>query len=408
MVQPFHPPARTLMGPGPSDVHPRILEALSRPTIGHLDPAFIGLMDEIKELLQFAFKTQNNLTLPVSAPGSAGMETCFVNLLSPGDKVIVAQNGAFGGRMQENVERSGAIPIVTQDDWGNAVDLQKVEDALRANPDARVLAFVHAETSTGARSDAAELCQLAQAHHCLTIVDAVTSLGGIEVDVDGWGADAVYSGTQKCLSCVPGISPVTFSDRAAAVIRDRPHKAQSWFLDLNLVMGYWGKSDQRAYHHTAPINGLYALHEALRILHEEGLENAWARHELQHAALAAGLQILGLDFLVDSEHRLPQLNSVLIPDGLDDARVRRDLLANHQLEIGAGLGPLAGKVWRIGLMGSSCNQKNVLLCLNALGQVMNQHGVSVDTKLSVEAALACYKSRSGRQSTDAGTIKTAG
>jgi len=390
MIRPFHPPVRTLMGPGPSDVHPRILEALARPTIGHLDPAFVGMMDEIKELLQFAFRTTNTLTLPVSAPGSAGMETCFVNLVSPGDKVIVAQNGAFGGRMQENVERSGAIPIVTQDDWGKTVNLQKVEDALKANPDARILAFVHAEPSTGVRSNAAELCKLAQSHDCLTIVDTVTSLGGIEVDVDRWGADAVYSGTQKCLSCVPGISPVTFSDRAAEVIRNRPQKVQSWFLDLNLVMGYWGQNEQRSYHHTAPVNALYALHEALLILREEGLENAWARHDLHHAALAAGLQILGLDFLVDVNDRLPQLNSVVIPEGLDDAQVRKDLLANHQLEIGAGLGPLAGKVWRIGLMGYSCNQKNVLLCLNALGEVMNHQGVSVNTKLSLEAAQQCY------------------
>ena len=320
MVRPFNPPVRILMGPGPSNVHPRILQALARPTIGHLDPAFIALMDEIKELLQFAFRTTNALTLPVSAPGSAGMETCFVNLVSPGDKVIVAQNGAFGGRMQENVERCGAVPVMTQDEWGKAVDLQKVEDALRANPDARILAFVHAETSTGARSNAAELCELAQSHDCMTIVDAVTSLGGIEVDVDRWGADAVYSGTQKCLSCVPGISPVTFSDRAVDIIRGRPTKPQSWFLDLNLVMGYWGDGEQRAYHHTAPINALYGLHEALLILQEEGLEVAWARHELHHGALAAGLQSMGLEFLVDAKNRLPQLNSVIIPDGANDAQ----------------------------------------------------------------------------------------
>ena len=394
MVRPFNPPVRILMGPGPSNVHPRILQALARPTIGHLDPAFIALMDEIKELLQFAFRTTNALTLPVSAPGSAGMETCFVNLVSPGDKVIVAQNGAFGGRMQENVERCGAVPVMTQDEWGKAVDLQKVEDALRANPDARILAFVHAETSTGARSNAAELCELAQFHDCMTIVDAVTSLGGIEVDVDRWGADAVYSGTQKCLSCVPGISPVTFSDRAVEFIRGRPTKPQSWFLDLNLVMGYWGDGEQRAYHHTAPINALYGLHEALLILQEEGLEVAWARHELHHGALAAGLQSMGLEFLVDAKNRLPQLNSVIIPDGANDAQIRKDLLEHHQLEIGAGLGPIAGKVWRIGLMGYSCNQVNVMHCLSALGNTLNHHGVSVNTELSLESAKDFYRDHS--------------
>lgn len=394
MVRPFNPPVRILMGPGPSNVHPRILQALARPTIGHLDPAFIKLMDEIKELLQFAFRTNNALTLPVSAPGSAGMETCFVNLVSPGDKVIVAQNGAFGGRMQENVERCGAVPVMTQDDWGTAVDPQKVEDALIANPDARILAFVHAETSTGARSNAAALCELAQSHDCMTIVDAVTSLGGIEVEVDRWGADAVYSGTQKCLSCVPGISPVTFSDRAVDIIRGRPTKPQSWFLDLNLVMGYWGDGEQRAYHHTAPINALYGLHEALLILQEEGLDVAWARHELHHGALAAGLQSMGLDFLVKRKDRLPQLNSVIIPDGANDAQIRKDLLEHHQLEIGAGLGPIAGKVWRIGLMGYSCNQVNVMHCLSALGNTLNHQGVSVNTGLSLESAKDFYRDHS--------------
>lgn len=392
MTQSFHPPVRTLMGPGPSDVNPRILEALSRPTIGHLDPAFVGLMDEIKALLQFAFQTRNALTLPVSAPGSAGMETCFVNLVSAGDKVVVAQNGVFGGRMKENVERCGGVAVMVQDDWGHAVDPQKVDDALKANPEAKVLAFVHAETSTGARSDAAELCRLAQQHDCLSIVDTVTGLGGIEVDVDGWGADAVYSGTQKCLSCVPGLSPVTFSERAAAAISAREHRAQSWFMDLDLVMAYWGEGAQRAYHHTAPINALYGLHEALVILEEEGLQNAWARHRLNHEALAAGLESLNIEFVVDAAHRLPQLNCVRFPAGVDDAAVRRQLLQDFQLEIGAGLGPLAGKVWRIGLMGYASNQKNVLLCLGALESVLAQQGVPVDAGEAVAAAQATYAS----------------
>ncbi len=366
MTRSFHPPVRTLMGPGPSDVNPRILEALSRPTIGHLDPAFIGLMDEIKGLLQFAFRTKNALTMPVSAPGSAGMECCFVNLVSPGDTVIVAQNGVFGGRMKENVERCGATAVMVQDEWGTAVDPQKVEDAIRAHPKATVLAFVHAETSTGARSDAATLCSLARLNGLLSIVDSVTGLSGIDVNVDGWGADAMYSGTQKCLSCVPGLSPVTFSSRAQDVIQKRQHKVQSWFLDMGLVMAYWGGTAQRAYHHTAPVNALYGLHEALVILEEEGLENAWARHARHHAALAAGFDALGMEFVVDEKHRLPQLNCVRIPAGVDDANVRRQLLDEYNLEIGAGLGPLAGKVWRIGLMGATSTKENVVKVLGAL------------------------------------------
>lgn len=391
----FHPPVRTLMGPGPSDVHPRILEAIGRPTIGHLDPAFVTLMDEVKELLKYAFRTRNTLTMPVSAPGSAGMEACFVNLVSPGDKVVVAQNGVFGGRMKENVERCGGVAILVQDDWGRPVDPHKVEEALRAHPDARLLAFVHAETSTGARSDAKALCALAQRHDCLSIVDTVTGLGGIEVDVDGWGADAVYSGTQKCLSCVPGLSPVTFSEPAAAAIRARRQRVQSWFLDMNLVMAYWGGDGQRSYHHTAPVNAIYALHEALVMLREEGLENAWARHRRHHEALAAGVEALGLRFVVDAPHRLPQLNCITVPAGVDEAAVRRQLLADYNLEIGAGLGPLAGKVWRIGLMGYAASQTNVLFCLGALEAVLRQQGVAVDAGLAVAAAQAVYQRAHG-------------
>ncbi|MGM0563741.1 MAG: pyridoxal-phosphate-dependent aminotransferase family protein [Pseudomonadota bacterium] len=392
MITSFHPPVRTLMGPGPSDVHPRVLAAMARPTIGHLDPEFIRMMDEVKSLLQYAFKTDNRLTLPISAPGSAGMETCFNNLLEPGDKVIVCQNGVFGGRMKENVERNDAVPVMVHDDWGKAVDPQKVEDAIKANPDAKVLAFVHAETSTGARSDAKTLCELARKYDLLTIVDAVTSLGGSELEVDFWGIDAIYSGTQKCLSCTPGISPVSFSERAVEAIHQRKTKSRSWFLDMDLVMGYWGAGAKRAYHHTAPINSLYALHESLVMLQDEGLENAWQRHIDNHRALAAGLEAMGLSFVVDAEHRLPQLNSVYSPEGVDEAAVRSRLLNEYDLEIGAGLGDFAGKVWRIGLMGYASRQKNVLFCLSALENTLNELGAPIQSNRAVAAANAVYTS----------------
>ncbi|QYZ67048.1 MAG: alanine--glyoxylate aminotransferase [Gammaproteobacteria bacterium (ex Lamellibrachia satsuma)] len=381
----FNPPIRTLMGPGPSDVHPRILEALSRPTIGHLDPAFVGMMEQTKAMLQYAFQTENELTMPVSAPGSAGMETCFANLVEPGDKVIVCQNGVFGGRMKENVERCGGTPVMVEDDWGTAVDLQKVEETLENNPDAKILAFVHAETSTGAQSDAKELVALAHAHDCLTIVDAVTSLGGTPIKVDEWEIDSIYSGTQKCLSCTPGISPISFSERALEKVRNRSGKVQSWFLDLNLVMGYWGSGQKRAYHHTAPVNALYGLHESLRILEEEGLENAWARHRKMHLALKAGLEAMGLSFIVDEAHRLPQLNAVSIPEGVDDANVRGRLLNEYNLEIGAGLGALAEKVWRVGLMGHSARAENVLLCVGALEAVLSDVGAPINTGVALAA-----------------------
>jgi alanine-glyoxylate transaminase/serine-glyoxylate transaminase/serine-pyruvate transaminase len=389
-VSTFNPPVRTLMGPGPSDVSPRVLEALSRPTIGHLDPRFVEMMEEVKGLLQYAFQTKNAMTMPVSAPGSAGMESCFANLIEAGDKVIVCQNGVFGGRMKENVIRCGGEAIMVEDEWGTVVDPAKVEDALKANPDAKILAFVHAETSTGAQSDAATLCKLAQDHGCLSIVDAVTSLGGTPVKVDEWGADAIYSGTQKCLSCVPGLSPVSFSEKALAVIKNRKSPVQSWFLDLNLVMGYWGSGAQRTYHHTAPVNSLYALHESLRILQEEGLENAWARHEKNHLALKAGLEAMGIGFIVKDGDRLPQLNAVTVPEGVDEAAVRKALLDDFDLEIGAGLGTLAGKVWRIGLMGHASNQKNVLLCLSALEAVLSQMKAPISKGVALDAAMAVY------------------
>ena len=387
-IRSFNPPIRTLMGPGPSDVHPRISSAMARPTIGHLDPAFVDMMDEVKQMLQYAFQTKNQLTIPVSAPGSAGMETCFVNLIEPGDKVVVCQNGVFGGRMKENVERSGATAIMVEDDWGKPADPNKLEDALKANPDAKIVAFVHAETSTGARSDAKTLCEIAHKHDCLTIVDAVTSLGGSELRVDDWNIDSIYSGTQKCLSCTPGISPVSFSERATEVIKNRKTKVQSWFLDTNLVMGYWGPNAKRAYHHTAPINSLYALHESLVMLQEEGLENAWQRHYNNHLALRAGVEAMGLSFVVDEAYRLPQLNSVTIPDGVDEAQVRTRLLNEFNLEIGAGLGALAGKVWRIGLMGHSSRAENIVLCMSALEAILSDMGAKINAGAALPAIQA--------------------
>lgn len=385
---PFHPPQRTLMGPGPSDIAPRVLAAMARPTIGHLDPAFIGMMDEVKAMLQYAFQTKNAMTLPVSGPGSAGMETCFVNLIEPGDEVVVCQNGVFGGRMKENVLRHGGSAIMVPDSWGKPVDPNKVAEALKAHPRAKLVAFVHAETSTGAQSDAKTICAIARQHDCLTIVDTVTSLAGTPVLVDDWGADAVYAGTQKCLSCVPGLSPVTFSDRAVEVIKHRATPIHSWFMDLGLIMGYWGASNRRAYHHTAPINALYALHEALLMLQEEGLESAWARHLKHHHALRAGLEAMGLSFVVEEASRLPQLNAVRIPEGVDDTVVRTRLLQEYGLEIGAGLGEMAGKVWRIGLMGQACTARNVLYCLHALEGVLTQLEAPIERGVAIAAAHA--------------------
>ncbi len=371
-IQSFEPPQRTLMGPGPSDVHPRVLEAMARPTIGHLDPEFVRLMDELKILVQHTFLTENEMTMVVSGPGSVGMETCFVNLVEPGDKVVVCRNGVFGGRMIENVERFGGTAVVVDDEWGRAVDPAGLEEALVANPDAKFVAFVHAETSTGALCDAKTLIELAHKHGCLTIVDTVTSLGGVPVKIDEWGADAVYSGSQKCLSCAPGLAPITFNDRAMAVVTERESKISSWFMDLNLVLTYWGSHAKRAYHHTAPVNALYGLHEALLMLEEEGLENAWARHLDNHHRLRAGLESIGLGFIVPENERIPQLNAVTIPEGADDAVVRSRLLGEFGLEIGAGLGPLAGKIWRIGLMGHSSNERNVDYCVEILGAVLDQ------------------------------------
>jgi alanine-glyoxylate transaminase/serine-glyoxylate transaminase/serine-pyruvate transaminase len=385
----FYPPQRTLMGPGPSDTHPRVLTAMARPTLGHLDPVFTDMMEELKSLLRYAFQTANLMTFPVSGPGSVGMEMCFVNMITPGDKVIVCRNGVFGSRMLENVERCGGVAVVVEDQWGKPVDPQKVEDALKQNPDTKIVAFVHAETSTGALSDAKTLCEIAHLHNCLTIVDTVTSLGGSPLKVDEWKIDAIYSGSQKCLSCPPGLSPVSFSDRVIELVKNRKVKVQSWFMDLNLLLGYWGAT--RTYHHTAPTNALYALHEALFMLYEEGLEHAWARHQRNHKALKAGLETLGTKFLVEEKYRLPQLNSVYVPTGVDEKEVRLRLLAEYNLEIGAGLGDFAGKIWRFGLMGYSSKIENVMLSLNALETVFANMGKKIDIGAAEAAAYRVYE-----------------
>lgn len=368
---PFTMPRRVLMGPGPSDVHPRVLAAMAEPTIGHLDPLFVELMDKIKAQLKYAFRTSHEFTMPVSGPGSVGMETCFFNVVEPGDTVIICENGVFGGRMKQVASRAGAKVVMVQDAWGRAVDPDKVREALKANPGAKALAFVHAETSTGALSDAAGLAALAREHGALSIVDAVTSLGGVPLEVDAWGLDAVYSGTQKCLSAPPGLSPVTLSPRALDAAKNRKTPVQSWFMDANLVTAYWSGGGKRAYHHTAPVNALYGLHEALRLVEEEGLENVWARHRRVHEQLVAGLEALGMEMLVPKAERIPELNAVKIPPGVsDEAALRTRLLKDFNLEIGAGLGEFAGKVWRIGLMGQSASEAHVRLCLDALKAVL--------------------------------------
>jgi alanine-glyoxylate transaminase/serine-glyoxylate transaminase/serine-pyruvate transaminase len=317
------------------------------------------------------------------------MEYCFVNMVAPGDKVIVARNGVFGGRMIENVERCGGTAIVVDDDWGKPVDPQKVEDAFRKNPGVKVLGFIHAETSTGAQSDAKTLAAIAHKHDALVIVDAVTSLGGTPVLVDDWKLDAVYSASQKCLSCTPGLSPVTFSERVVEHVKQRKDKIHSWFMDMNLLLGYWGNTT-RTYHHTAPGNSLFALHEALLLIKEEGLEQCWARHKRHHLALKAGLEAMGLRFLVEEKDQLPQMNAVICPEGANEAQVRKTLLSEFNLEIGAGLGPLAGKIWRFGLMGYSCRADNVMLCLSALGSVLSDMGCNVKVGEAEAAAHNSY------------------
>ncbi len=383
----FYPPSRCLMGPGPTDINPRVLAAMSRATLGHLDPTFIDMTEDIKQMLQKVFKTNNPFTIPLSSPASAAMEAAIINILSPGEKIIVCRNGVFGMRMTDIIERSGGQAITLDDEWGRTIDLQKVEDAVKQHPDAIAVAFVYAETSSGVRADAPALAKIARDAGMLVIADCVTALAGIDLRVDEWGLDIVYSGSQKCLAAPPGLAPLTVSERALKKIAARSTKVQSWFLDFDLLGGYFqGKDTKRAYHHTAPINSLYALHEALVIVLEEGLDASFKRHLLMHQALEAGLATMGIKLNVDKEWRLPQLNSVEIPAGVNDAAVRARLLNDHNLEIGGGLGVSAGKIWRIGLMGYGARQENVFHCLSALEDALAIEGLEFTAGKAIPAA----------------------
>lgn len=362
-------PQRILLGPGPSDTPPRVLEALSRPTIGHLDPVFLQLMDDIRAKLKEVFQTKNEMTMAMSGTGSAGMETIFANLVEPGDKVLIAVNGVFGGRMADVAARCGAVVEKIEAPWGTVFDQNELIQAIeRVKP--KIVAVVHAETSTGAHQPVDRIGEAGHAHGALFLLDCVTSLGGAPVEIDTWGVDAAYSGTQKCLSCPPGLSPVTFSPRAMEKLAARKGKVQSWYLDISMIKNYWGQ--ERAYHHTAPINMLYGIHEALSILLEEGLSASFARHQAMSALLRQGLAEMGIGYATAQGCGLPMLNAVKVPDGVDDATVRRRLLDEYGIEIGAGLGAFKGKVWRIGLMGNSSSRRNVILLLAALKAILNK------------------------------------
>ena len=381
------PTPRLLLGPGPSDAHPRVLTAMTTPLLGHLDPQFLQIMTETQELMRLAFRTTNRLTFPVSATGMAGMETCIVNLIEPGDSLVVCAKGFFGQRMIDVGGRSGAKLTVLEQKWGEAFDLDRIRETLKTvRP--KALAIVNAETSTGVLQPIAELGKMCHEFGTLLIVDAVTSLGCTELEVDKWELDAVFSCSQKGLGCPPGLSPVTFSDRAVATLKGRKTKVQSWYLDLSMIESYWG--GDRAYHHTAPITMIYALREGLRIVMEEGLEPRWARHQKNHIALKAGLTALGLSYIAAEGFQLPQLNAVRIPDGMDDLAGRKQLLADFSIEVGGGLGDFKGKAWRIGLMGYNSRPSSVMLVLAALEQVLHKQGSNAIPGSGVAAAEAMY------------------
>lgn len=378
----FEPPPRLLMGPGPSNVAPSVRQAMAKPLVGHLDPEFVRLMEEIKSMLRAVFRTKNAMTFPVSGTGSAGMEFCFVNLIEPGDEVVIGVNGVFGARMVEVASRCGARVRQVEAPWGRIIEPEAVRQALQGcSP--KLVAVVHAETSTGAWTPVEEIARLAHEAGALFVLDTVTSLGGCPVEVDAWEVDAVYSGTQKCLSCPPGLAPVSFSPRALEAAAKRKHKVQSWYLDVNLLSSYWGQ--ERAYHHTAPISMNYALHEALRRVLAEGLEARWRRHEQNHQALQAGLAALGLELAAQPGHQLWQLNAVRVPDAVDEAAVRQRLLSDYHIEIGAGLGPLKGKIWRVGLMGETSTLDNVRAFVSALATILRDAGRPVNVEAAVAA-----------------------
>ncbi|MDI7276294.1 MAG: alanine--glyoxylate aminotransferase family protein [Anaerolineae bacterium] len=376
-------PGRLLMGPGPSNVHPRVLAAMATPLLGHLDPAFLEIMNRTRDLLKYVFQTGNELTLPVAGTGSAGMEASLCNLIEEGDEIVIAVNGYFGERLSEMALRCRASLRRLEVPWGEVFRPEQVEEALRERPP-KVLAMVHAETSTGALQPVEEMARLAHEYGALFLLDTVTSLGGVPVEVDRWGVDACYSGTQKCLSCPPGLAPITFSPGAREALHRRRSKVQSWYLDLGLIEQYWGQ--ERIYHHTAPISMNYALYEALRLIREEGLAARFSRHRLNAEALWAGLEAMGLELLVPLAYRLPTLNAVCVPEGVNDARVRSRLLNEHGIEIGGGLGELKGRIWRVGLMGHSSTGENVLQFLGALERVLRAEGLRLSPHAGVEAA----------------------
>jgi len=380
----FNPPSRILMGPGPSGAHPRVLQAMTAPILGHLDPEFLRIMDECNDMLRDVMGTANRITLATPGTGTSGMEAAVMNLVEPGDKVVVGICGYFGERIAVMAERAGGAVTRVQAPWGSPTDFAAVESAVRAAGNVKVIAIVHAETSTGVLTPVEPFAKLAREHGALLLVDCVTSLGGVPVTVDAWGADAVYSGTQKCLSAPPGMAPLTMSPRAWDAIKAREVPCNSWYLDLSLLEAYW--DERRAYHHTAPISMVYALHEALALVLDEGLETRWARHERNGRALQAGLEAMGLVLHADAGYRLPVLTTVRIPEGVNDAEVRGSLLSRNSIEIGGGLGDLRGKVWRIGLMGESSTPGNVLLALNALGRALREQGFKADIRAAVQAA----------------------
>jgi alanine-glyoxylate transaminase/serine-glyoxylate transaminase/serine-pyruvate transaminase len=389
----LNPSLRILMGPGPSNVHPRVLRAMSTPLVGHLDPEFITIMNELQALLRDLFRTENKMTLAMSGTGSSGMETCFCNLLDPGDTAIVCVNGLFGERMSDIVDRLGGTLVRVEAEWGKIIEPQSVERVLEKNT-AKVVAIVHAETSTGVRQPIEEISRIAHEHGVLLLVDTVTSLAGCDVRVDDWKIDACYSGTQKCISCPPGLSPVSFSENAVAALHARKTKVSSWYLDLSMIEKYWG--EERFYHHTAPISMIYALREALRIIMEEGLDRRFERHLLNHKALAAGLDRLEVEFVVEPRYRLPMLNAVKIPDGVNDMNVRKYLLNKYDIELGGGLGALKGKSWRIGLMGHSSTRQNVILFLTALEDALAKEGIKTAPGAAVAAAMEVYAQQDSR------------